>query len=67
MDETLENLPPRPEYCPDKDGGDVGLIVWYQSSQAENLELGIVELGYKALTLFTLLVYPGSPSFKSWL
>ena len=36
----------------------MGLIVQYWSTQSDNLQLSTVELGYKALSLFAVLVYP---------
>ena len=42
----------------DTDGWDVGLIVDYWSRQPPNAELTTVELGYKALSLFAVAVYP---------
>ena len=42
----------------DTDGWDVGLIVDYWSRQPPNAELTTVELGYKALSLFAIAVYP---------
>ena len=42
----------------DTDGWDVGLIVDYWSKQPSNAELTTVELGYKALSLFAVAVYP---------
>ena len=42
----------------DMDGWDVGLIVDYWSRQPPNAELTTVELGYKALSLFAVAVYP---------
>ena len=42
----------------DTDGWDVGLIVDYWSKQPPNAELTTVELGYKALSLFAVAVYP---------
>ena len=52
-------LPPQPQHDPDEAGSDVGLIVQYWSTQPDNLEVSIVELGCKALSLFAVLVYPG--------
>ena len=42
----------------DIDGWDIGLIVEYWSTQPPNAELTTVELGYKALSLFAVAVYP---------
>ena len=42
----------------DTDGWGVGLIVDYWSRQPPNAELTTVELGYKALSLFAVAVYP---------
>ena len=42
----------------DTDGWDVGAIVDYWSRQPPNAELTTVELGYKALSLFAVAVYP---------
>jgi hypothetical protein len=53
-----KELPPRPRHDPDEAGWDMGLIVQYWSTQSDNLQLSIVELGYKALSLFAVLVYP---------
>ena len=39
-------------------GWDVGSIVQYWSTQPDNLQLSTVELGYKALSLFAVSVYP---------
>ena len=51
-------LPPKPRHDPDEEGWDVGLIVEYWSTQLDNNELSTVELGYKALSLFSVSVYP---------
>ena len=51
-------LPPQPRHSPDEDGWDVGAIVQYWSTQADNFELSTVELGFKALSLFGVSVYP---------
>ena len=51
-------LPPQPRHSPDEDGWDVGAIVQYWSTQADNSELSTVELGLKALSLFGVSVYP---------
>ena len=51
-------LPPQPRHSPDEDGWDVGEIVQYWSTQADNSELSTVELGLKALSLFGVSVYP---------
>ena len=42
----------------DTDGWDVGLIIDYWSRQSSNDELTAVVLGYKALSLFAVAVYP---------
>ena len=51
-------LPPQPRHDPDEDGWDVGLIVQYWSTQADNDELSTVELTYKCISLFAVSVYP---------
>ena len=50
-------LPPRPRHDPNEAGWEVGSIVQYWSTQSDNLQLSTVELGYKALSLFAVLVY----------
>ena len=51
-------LPPQPRHDPDEDGWDVGLIVQYWSTQADNDDLSTVELTYKCISLFAVSVYP---------
>ena len=51
-------LPPQPRHSPDEDGWDVGAIVQYWSTQVDNFRLSTVELGFKAISLFSVLVYP---------
>ena len=51
-------LPPQPRHDPNEDGWDVGSIVQYWSTQPDNDELDTIELGYKALTLYAVSVYP---------
>ena len=51
-------LPPQPRHDPDEDGWDVGLIVQYWSTQADNNDLSTVELTYKCISLFAVSVYP---------
>ena len=53
-----KELPPRPRHDPDEAGWDMGLIVQYWSTQSDNLQLSTVELGYKALSLFAVSLYP---------
>ena len=53
-----KELPPQPRHDLDEAVWDVGLIVQYWSTQSDNLQLSTVELGYKALSLFAVSVYP---------
>ena len=62
MDEGLENRTTpsasSDQHSPDEDGWDVGAIVQYWSTQADNFGLSTVELGFKAISLFGVSVYP---------
>ena len=51
-------LPPRPWHDLDEAVWDVGLIVQCWSVRSDNLQVRTVELGYKALSLFAVSVYP---------
>ena len=51
-------LPPKPRHDPNEEGWDVGLIVHYWSTRPDSNALDTVELGYKALSLFAVSVYP---------
>ena len=46
------------KFATDTAGWDVGLIIDYWLRQPPNDELDTVELGYKALSLFAVAVYP---------
>ena len=51
-------LPPQPRHSPDEDGRDVGAIVQFWSTHADNSKLSTVERGLKALTLFGVSIFP---------
>ena len=54
----MRELPPKPRHAPDGDYWDVGAIVEYWSKQPDNDDLSDAELGYKAISLFAVAVYP---------
>ena len=58
MKSWAREKPKSVKFDSDTDGWDVGLIIDYWSRQPPNSKLDIVELGYKALSLFAVAVYP---------